>query len=73
MGPADVGSKMCNQIRSGYADDDRGENGDPHRGHRIAAAALDVLTEEPMSADCPLQGLDNCIITSNWLNGIYKN
>ncbi len=30
---------------------------------RIAAAALDVLTEEPMSADCPLIGAKNCVIT----------
>jgi len=32
-------------------------------GGRIAAAALDVLTEEPMSADCPLIGAKNCVIT----------
>ncbi len=32
-------------------------------GDRIAAAALDVLTEEPMSADCPLIGAKNCVIT----------
>ncbi len=29
----------------------------------IAGAALDVLTSEPMAADCPLYGIDNCIIT----------
>lgn len=30
---------------------------------RIAGAALDVLQSEPMSADCPLRGAKNCIIT----------
>lgn len=30
---------------------------------RIKGAALDVLTKEPMQKDCPLFGLDNCIIT----------
>ncbi len=30
---------------------------------RIAGAALDVLTSEPMAVDCPLWGIDNCIIT----------
>ncbi len=30
---------------------------------KIASAAIDVLTEEPISPDCPLLGLPNCIIT----------
>jgi glycerate dehydrogenase len=30
---------------------------------RPAAAALDVVTHEPMRADCPLLGLLNCLIT----------
>lgn len=30
---------------------------------KIAGAALDVLKTEPMDKDCPLFGLDNCIIT----------
>ena len=30
---------------------------------QIMGAALDVLTKEPMQKDCPLYGLDNCIIT----------
>jgi glycerate dehydrogenase len=30
---------------------------------QIAGAALDVLTAEPMAEDCPLFGLENCIIT----------
>ncbi len=33
------------------------------REGRIAGAALDVLTYEPMAKDCPLWGIDNCIIT----------
>ena len=30
---------------------------------RIAGAALDVLTEEPMFENCPLKGAENCLIT----------
>lgn len=30
---------------------------------KVYAAGLDVLCAEPMKADCPLLGLDNCIIT----------
>lgn len=30
---------------------------------KIAGAALDVLTYEPMAADCPLFGIENCMIT----------
>ncbi len=30
---------------------------------QIAGAGLDVLTTEPMAEDCPLYGLENCIIT----------
>jgi glycerate dehydrogenase len=33
------------------------------RAGRPSAAALDVLTQEPMRADCPLLGLPNCVIT----------
>jgi len=33
------------------------------RSKRIAGAALDVLTVEPMAIDCPLMGIDNCLIT----------
>ena len=33
------------------------------KSRKIAGAALDVLTKEPMQKDCPLHGLDNCIIT----------
>ncbi len=32
-------------------------------GGQIAAAALDVLTKEPMDRDCPLQSAKNCCIT----------
>ncbi len=30
---------------------------------KIASAAVDVLTNEPISPDCPLLGLPNCVIT----------
>ncbi len=30
---------------------------------KIAFAAIDVLTEEPISPECPLLGLSNCVIT----------
>jgi glycerate dehydrogenase len=30
---------------------------------QIAYAAVDVLADEPPKADCPLIGIDNCIIT----------
>ncbi|MBR2384637.1 MAG: D-2-hydroxyacid dehydrogenase [Clostridia bacterium] len=30
---------------------------------QVRGAALDVLTKEPMQKDCPLFGLENCIIT----------
>ena len=33
------------------------------KAKQIRGAALDVLTKEPMQKDCPLFGLDNCIIT----------
>ncbi|MEY3990031.1 MAG: hypothetical protein RI985_1112 [Chloroflexota bacterium] len=33
------------------------------RTGQIAGAALDVLEQEPMPADYPLRGIDNCIIT----------
>jgi glycerate dehydrogenase len=33
------------------------------RAGRPAAAALDVVTHEPMRADCPLLGAPNCFIT----------
>ncbi|MFQ7473212.1 MAG: NAD(P)-dependent oxidoreductase [Anaerovoracaceae bacterium] len=29
----------------------------------IGGAALDVLSKEPPDADCPLIGIENCIIT----------
>lgn len=38
----------------------------------IAGAALDVLTEEPMSEDCVLFGLKNCIITPHIAWAAYE-
>lgn len=35
---------------------------DALKSGKIAGAGLDVLTSEPMSADCPLIGIENCII-----------
>jgi len=37
---------------------------------RVMAAAVDVLCQEPARPDCPLMGLDNCIITPHiaWAN-----
>ena len=52
---------IINTSRGGVIDEQ--DLAEALRTRRIAAAALDVLTEEPMAADCPLQGLDNCIIT----------
>ncbi len=36
---------------------------DALRSGQLAGAAVDVLTAEPMSADCPLLGAPNCVIT----------
>jgi glycerate dehydrogenase len=33
------------------------------REKRIYAACVDTVSVEPMRADCPLYGLDNCYIT----------
>ncbi|MCD8108154.1 MAG: D-2-hydroxyacid dehydrogenase [Oscillospiraceae bacterium] len=36
---------------------------DALKSGKIASAAIDVLTDEPISPDCPLLGLPNCVIT----------
>ena len=36
---------------------------DALRSGRLSGAALDVLENEPMSPDCPLLGIGNCLIT----------
>lgn len=38
---------------------------DALKNGKIAGAGLDVLVKEPMSEDCPLRNIDNCIITSH--------
>ena len=40
----------------------------------IGGAALDVLTAEPMVSDCPLIGLDNCILTPHiaWASEVAR-
>lgn len=52
---------LINTARGGLVDEKA--LADALRTHRIAAAGLDVLEKEPPAADCPLIGLDNCIVT----------
>lgn len=40
---------------------------------RIAGAGLDVLTAEPMAADCPLADIENCIITPHVAWAAYES
>lgn len=52
---------LINTGRGGLVDEDA--LADALRGHRIMAAALDVLKEEPPRHGSPLIGLTNCYIT----------
>ncbi len=52
---------VINTARGGVIDEKA--LADALRKGQIAGAALDVLTCEPMSEDCVLFGIDNCIIT----------
>lgn len=52
---------LINTARGGLVDEQA--LAEALRSHRIAAAGLDVLEHEPPRADCPLIGLDNCLIT----------
>jgi glycerate dehydrogenase len=52
---------FINTARGGLVDE--GALAAALRMGRPGAAALDVVTQEPMRADCPLLGLPNCVIT----------
>ncbi len=52
---------IINTARGGIVDETA--LADALKSRRIAGAALDVLTSEPMAEDCCLWGIENCIIT----------
>ena len=52
---------IINTARGGVIDE--AALADALKAGRISGAALDVLTSEPMAEDCPLFGIENCIIT----------
>ena len=55
------GAILINTARGGLVDERA--LADAIKAGFIAVAALDVLEQEPPAKDCPLIGLDNCIIT----------
>ncbi len=55
------GAVLINTARGGLVDERA--LADAIKAGFIGGAALDVLNEEPPSEDCPLIGLDNCIVT----------
>jgi glycerate dehydrogenase len=55
------GSLIVNTARGGLVDEPA--LAAALRAGRPSAAALDVVSQEPMRADCPLLGLPNCLIT----------
>ena len=55
------GAILINTARGGLVDERA--LADAIKAGFIAGAALDVLEQEPPANDCPLIGLDNCIIT----------
>ena len=55
------GAVLINTARGGLVDERA--LADAIKAGFIAGAALDVLEQEPPAKDCPLIGLDNCIIT----------
>jgi len=52
---------LINTARGGIINED--DLAKALKERRIAGAALDVMTYEPMAKDCALWGIDNCIIT----------
>ena len=55
------GAVLINTARGGLIDEDALARA--LKDGRVSGAALDVLATEPAAKDCPLIGLDNCIIT----------
>ena len=55
------GAVLINTARGGLIDEDALSRA--LKDGRVSGAALDVLATEPAAKDCPLIGLDNCIIT----------
>jgi glycerate dehydrogenase len=55
------GALLVNTARGGLVDE--AALAAALRAGRPGAAALDVVSHEPMRADCPLLGLPNCLIT----------
>lgn len=52
---------IINTARGGLVNED--DLAEALKSHRIKAAGLDVLKNEPPKPDCPLIGLNNCLIT----------
>ncbi len=52
---------IINTARGGIVDEEA--LAEALKNKQLAGAAIDVLTYEPMAADCPLYGIDNCLIT----------